>query len=100
MYNNLLTYNRMPLSSISEIDDCVGKDYMGNFLIRYDASQWLDVNKLVNCIKNIDTNYLSTIDTKLINHGIEVNNEIEKLKEENYQLQQRLDKLEMLLGDN
>ena len=100
MNAEILTYNRMPLASIREMDDIVGKTYDGDLLLRYDASRWLNINSLVDTVNTMDIDYLSNVDGKLITFGNEITNEIEKLRQENYELQQRLDKLEMLLGEN
>jgi uncharacterized protein YceH (UPF0502 family) len=100
---NMLTYERMPLESISEINNCVGKNYDGDLLFRYDASQWANMNTLVHNVSDLN-NRLIGIETTTTDHILTVETSleysIEQLRQENYELQQRLDRLEMMLGEN
>jgi len=97
---NLLTYNRMPLSSIAEFDECIGKDYDGNLLLRYDASRWLNINALTDYIQNQNNTQNLDVQNEINSLKSKYNEEIKRVREENYELQQRIEKLEMLIGDN
>lgn len=101
---DIKTYNRMPLSSFGEIDQVIGKDYDGDFLVRYDASQWINMNKLADNVEDIG-NRLSSVEsgTMMINmeaRFAEMVEIINDLKQEVYDLQQRLDVYEMTSGEN
>ena len=104
LHYDVKTYNRMPLSSFSEIDQVVGKDYDGDFLVRYDASQWINMNKLADNVEDID-NRLNSVEAGTMMVNMEARfaamlETIEALKQEVYDLQQRIEVYEMQSGEN
>ena len=100
------TYNRMPLNSFSEIDECIGKDYNGDLLVRYDASQWINLNKLVDLIEstqghqNHDVEWIKANSEALLQRVITLEDQNKDLLDTIYQLEQRLDVLESTSGEN
>jgi hypothetical protein len=91
----------MPLASFSEIDECIGKDYNGDFLVRYDASQWINMNKLIDNVESMN-NRLITVETmaNVESRFADMLQTITDLKQEIYDLQQRIETYEMSSGEN
>lgn len=107
---DMKTYNRMPLSSFSEIDQVVGKDYSGDFLVRYDASQWINMNKLADNVEHLlnesitsesaDIAWIKANLQALLDRVVTLENQNKDLLDQNYELEQRLDAFEMSSGEN
>jgi uncharacterized protein YdcH (DUF465 family) len=96
----MVTYDRMPLTSFSKIDDFIGEDYSGNFLLKYNDSRFVNVAAIVDNVNYLNQEIQNLITSSTSNEVQLLKEEIENLKQEKYELSQRLDRLEMLLGDN
>lgn len=89
--------------SLEDINNYIRKDYNGH--IFYKESQYSNnfvdlqavVNNLAYLNMKVDQNAANPQFQELIESMAAT---INKLSEENYELQQRLDKLEMLIGEN
>lgn len=108
MYNyEMKTYDSMPVNGFARMDDLIRTTYSGDLTLRYDASRFVNVNLLADNVEDLHTR-LQTIEgrteteeiTNLQMDIVDLHTTINELRQENHDLQDRLNRLEMLLGEN
>lgn len=87
---------------LNELSDIIVKDYDGNINIKVDkyTTDYVNIKALTNNVQYLMSQVSGGNHANIMNTFESMAEVINELSEENDQLKQRLDTLEMMIGDN
>ena len=87
---------------LNELGDIIARDYDGNINLKIDkyTTDYLSLKALANNVEYLMSQVSGGNFTNIMNTFESMAEVINELSEENDQLKQRLDTLEMMIGDN